>query len=53
MFSGEIFTAESVILCLDLEVSLRMVADGALLGRFLSYHDMTAVGALPDDVVIL
>ena len=42
-----------VILCLDLEVSLRMVADGALLGRFLAYHDMTAVGALPDDIVIL
>ena len=42
-----------IVLSLHLEVGLGMVADGALLGGLLANHDMAAVGALPDDIVVL
>ena len=42
----------SIVLRLDLEVALRMVAGGANLGRLLADDDVAAVGALPDDVAL-
>jgi hypothetical protein len=42
-----------IILSLYLEVSLWVIADGALLWCLLANHDMTTVRALPDDVAFL
>ena len=42
-----------IILSLYLEVSLWVIADGALLWCLLANHDMTTVRALPDDVAVL
>ena len=41
-----------VILGLHLEICLGMVAHGALLWSFLADDDMSAVGALPNDVTL-
>lgn len=46
------FFDDSIVLCEKLEVSLGMSTDGALLGSFLSHHDMTAVAALPDHFAV-
>ena len=40
--------ARSIILFVDLKVSLRMVADGTYLGRLGPDDNVTAVAALPD-----
>ena len=42
----------SIVLWLDLEVSLRVVAYGANLGSLLTYADVSAVAALPDAVAL-
>ncbi len=42
-----------IILRLDLEVSLWVVTDRTYIGRLLADDDVSAVGALPDDVAIL
>jgi hypothetical protein len=42
-----------VILGLDLEVSLWVVADRTYIGRLLADDDVSTVGALPDDITIL
>ena len=42
-----------IVLCKDLEVGLGMVTYGAYIRGLLSYHDVTAVGALPDGVSVL
>ena len=42
-----------VVLGLYLEVSLWMVADGAYVGSLGAYDDVSAVGALPDDIAVL
>ena len=42
-----------VVFCKNLEIALRMAAYRAYLRSFLSYADMTAVGALPDYVTFL
>ena len=42
----------SIILWLDLEVALRMVAGGTYLGSLLANDDVAAVGALPNDIII-
>ena len=41
-----------VVLSLNLEVALWVVADWANLWSLLAYYDMTAVGALPDAVAV-
>ena len=40
------------VVCLNLEVALRMVARWAHLGRFFTDDDMSAVAALPDDITL-
>lgn len=45
--------SKSIVLGLDLEVSLRMVAHGTYIGSLLAYDDMAAVGTLPDNVAVL
>ena len=42
-----------IVFCLYLEVSLGVVADGTNLGGFLADDDVSAVAALPNDVVVL
>ena len=42
-----------IVLGLDLEIGLWVVADGTLLGSLLANHDMAAVRALPDYITIL
>jgi hypothetical protein len=42
-----------VVLCLYLEVRLRMIAHGANLGCLLANDDVAAVSALPDNVAVL
>ena len=42
-----------IVLCLYLEVGLRMVADGADVWGFTSDDDVAAVGALPDGFTVL
>lgn len=43
---------KSVVLALELEVRLRMVADRADQRGLLAHMDVAAVGALPDDVPV-
>ena len=49
-FFGGTATDRLVVLGLDLEVALRVVAGGADLWCLLADDDMSAVGALPDDI---
>ena len=46
-------TGDLIVFCLDLEVRLWMVADGAYVGSLLANYDVTAVGTLPDNITIL
>ena len=43
---------ELVVFCFNLEIALRMVANGTLLGSFLAYDNVTTVGALPNDIAV-
>ena len=45
--------SESIVLRVNPEVGLRMFADRAHLRSFLSDHDVAAVSALPDDIIVL
>ena len=45
--------SESIVLRVNPEVRLRMFADRAHLRSFLSDHDVAAVSALPDDIIVL
>lgn len=42
-----------IVFCLYLEVSLGMVADWTNLGGFLADDDVSAVAALPDNIIVL
>ena len=42
-----------IVLRLDLELGLWMVADGTLFGSLLANYDVATVAALPDDIAIL
>ena len=46
-------TSVLVVLSLNLEVGLRMVADRADVGSLLANDDVATVGTLPDDVAVL
>ena len=56
--SGDFYTGSMlchrilVVLSLNLEVALWVVADWANLWSLLAYYDMTAVRALPDAVAV-
>lgn len=39
-----------IIICRELEIALRMSANGADLGSVLANHEVTTVAALPDAV---
>ena len=43
-----LFDAESIILCMNLKIALRVIAGRAYLGSFGSHYDMSAVAAFPD-----
>ena len=47
------FSTASIIGCVDLEICLRMLADRAEFRCLLANHDMSAVAALPDYIIVL
>ena len=49
---NRVYFSASIVLGLELEVSLRMVAHGAHLGSLFAHHDVAAVAALPDALVV-
>jgi hypothetical protein len=42
-----------VVLCLNLEISLRMVADGAYIRSLLADDDVPTVSTLPNNIAVL